>query len=65
MTMKKKKVEEPIGGRWVMLIAPNGNAILKHSCRLCGHTTLVPQNVEPHLKRAFCCGKFVTPPKET
>src|SRR5580700_1332154 len=62
---KKLKEEEPIGGSWVWLTAPNGNSILRHSCLRCGHSTLVPKNVPQNEKRAWCCGKFVTPPEET
>jgi hypothetical protein len=64
--MRKQKVaEHPAGGIWTMLAAPSGNSILKHHCHRCGHTTLVPENVPQNEKKAFCCGKFVTPPEET
>jgi hypothetical protein len=48
--------------QWSIVTTKHGD-VYKHSCTACKSTTLVVGKDQP--VRAFCCGVWVTPPKET
>jgi hypothetical protein len=47
---------------WSIVEAKSGN-VFKHTCTKCKNTTLIMCADQP--VKAFCCGQWVTPPKET
>jgi hypothetical protein len=48
--------------QWSIVTTKHGD-VFKHSCSACSNTTLIMGKDQP--VRAFCCGQWVTPPKET